>query len=280
MSVPSKECGRDLIKFMTGHYIPSGLPMSEGTRMHGQKEISDKKCLNWLAGTNDAWLVEAVERSSILGGFFARVISVRGRRDGSIRYADIEYPPDRDAVMADLRIRLEMYTKLKAAFVKTKQASAWYKDWYESHEYRPSPTDPLLEASFNRDDEMVHRLALLLTLSGMDNIPGYECEIPVTDTTFYDAVELWQTVQQGVPDTMRMAVATKESTDADMVADLIRRNNTIDHSTLLKRVGNHGLNATKLKVILLELEHERQTIKSDVEAVGHGKTKRVYRWLS
>lgn len=280
MSVPDAERGRELIKFMTGQYIPSGLQITEHTRMHGEKIIPKNRCFNWLAGTNDAWLVEAVERSSILGGFFARVLSVRGRRDGSIRHANITYPPDRDKVMANLLLRFEMYTKLRAQFVKTKDAAEWYQTWYESHEYRPSPTDPLLEASFNRDDEMVHRLALLLTLAEMDNIPGYECEIPVTSQTFYQAVELWQNLQQGVPETIRVASATRESTDVDTVGELIRRHSTIDHSTLLKRVGNHAINASRLKTILSELEYERQVIKSDVEAVGHGKTKRVYKWMT
>ena len=281
MSVPSKECGRDLIKFMTGHYIPSGIRMNEGTRMHGHKEVSGEKCFNWLAGTNDAWLIEAVERSSILGGFFARVISVRGRRDGSVRYAEIEYPSDREAVLRALRIRLEMYTKLKASFVKTEDATRWYKAWYESHEYRPSPTDALLEASFNRDDEMVHRLALLLKLSAMDDIPGYADAVIAVDTDyFFKAVEMWQGIQSGVPETMKAAVATRDTTDIDTVADLIKRHKLIDHTTLLRRAGNHGIHASRLKAILTELDTERKDVQTDVQSVGGGKTKRVYRWLT
>ena len=132
MSIPSKELGNDLIKFMTGHYVKSGIPMNEGTRMHGQKRLVDPM-LNWLAGTTDEWLTSSIEKDAIMGGFFARVLSVRGKRDGSVRYAEMVYPADRKAIKRKLHIRLEAYAKLQAEFIKTYDAAVFYKDWYESH---------------------------------------------------------------------------------------------------------------------------------------------------
>jgi len=124
MSVHSKEVGRDLIKFMTGNYIPSGMVMREGTRMHGGKKLPPNSILNWLAGTTDDLLVEAVEKSAVMGGFFARVLSVRGRRTGDVRYADMIFPPNHAQLRESLRLRLDTYSHLKARFVKTPEASA------------------------------------------------------------------------------------------------------------------------------------------------------------
>lgn len=235
-------------------------------------------CLNWLAGTTDDWLVEAVEKSAVMGGFFARVLSVRGRRSGDVRYAEIQYPPNYQEMRDALRLRLDTYAKMKACFVKTNAAAAYYKDWYESHEKRPSPTDQLMEAAFNRTDEMVHRLALLLKLSSMEDIPGYFTEVPVDVVYFQQAIQMWNEVLQGVPETLKQAAATRESSDVNLVGALLQRVKKLDHSNLLRRVSHYGMNADRVQRALRELEG-RQDVRLDVEAVGHGKTKRIYVWV-
>lgn len=278
MSIPSKELGKELIKFMTGHYIRSGLPSYEGTRMHGQKTIKDAS-LNWLAGTTDEWLTKAVDRDAIEGGFFARVLSVRGKRDGSIRYADMVYPADRDQVKRDLQTRVDTLTTLHAQFVKSKEATEYYKDWYESLDKRPSPNDKLMEPAFNRSDEMVHRLAMILKISSMEpqDIPGYFTDITIEQAFFEEAVAFWNSIMLDVPHTIRHAAATKESNEVENVADIIRRMKLIDHSTLLRRAGGRGMNAQQVRMGIQTLK-EREEIREDVEVTTPGHTKRVYVW--
>lgn len=245
--------------------------------MHGQKRLTDPM-LNWLAGTTDEWLTSSIEKDAIMGGFFARVLSVRGKRDGSVRYAEMEYPADRDKVRRGLHLRLESFARLNAEFVKTMDAVEFYKDWYESHEQRPSPTDPILEAAFNRTDEMVHRLAMLFKLSSLEDVPGYPCTIPVDVPQFKQAIATWNAMSIEVPETLRRAAATKDSAEVQSVSDLIRRNKQLDHSTLLKRAGNRGMNATQVKRALVELEERGDIAHPTYEPSGHGKTKRVYTW--
>lgn len=276
MSIPSKELGRELIKFMTGHYIPSLVPMQEGTRTHGNK-VLPPHCLNWLAGTTDEWLLQAVEKDAILGGFFARVLGVRGRRTGTTRCANITYPPDRDVIARHLQLRVEMYTTLKAQFIKSYEAMVYYNQWYEDYETRPTPTDPLLEAAFNRSDEMVHRLALILKLASMEDIPGYFTDIQIERPFFEEAVRLWESLMKGVPETVRRAVSTRESGDSDTIEEIVRLGRTIDHSSLLRKARNHGMNAERVKRALETLIQD-ESIVPDVIEVGRGKTKRVYVW--
>ena len=275
MSIPSKELGKELIKFMTGHYIRSTVPLREGTRTHGPK-VLPPLCLNWLAGTTDEWLLQAVEKDAILGGFFARVLGIRGRRTGTPRCANILYPADRKEVARQLKLRVEMYTTLRAQFIKSYEAILWYNQWYESYEVRPTPTDPLLEAAFNRTDEMVHRLAMILKLSSMDDIPGYFTDVQIEVEYFQEAARLWTALMEGVPETVRKAVSTRESGDADTLLEMIRRARTMDHSTLLRRARNHGMNAERVGRAIETLRQSEEVVL-DIESVGKGKTKRVYR---
>ena len=81
-----------------------------------------------------------------------------------------------------------------------------------------------------------------------------------------------------IPETIKRAASTKESEEVNNVADLIQRHKKIDHSTLLRRAGNRGLNADKVHRSVRELEG-RGDIKLDVEPVSHGKTRRIYVWI-
>jgi len=76
----------------------------------------------------------------------------------------------------------------------------------------------------------------------------------------------------------KRAAATRESDDVDVVAGLIQRHKKMDHSTLLRRTSNHGMNADRTVRALRDCEG-RGDVKLDVEATSHGKTKRVYIWI-
>jgi len=279
MAIPSKELGKELIKFMTGHYIRSGLTSYEGTRMHGQKTIKDPS-LNWLAGTTDEWLTKAVDRDAIEGGFFARVLSVRGKRSGDVRFADMVYPQDREQIRHVLQQRIEAYSTVTFQFTKSKEAAEYYKEWYESPTMRPSPNDKLMEPAFNRSDEMVHRLAMILKLSSMNEsmLPGYLTSVQIEQPFFEEAVKFWDGVLQDIPHTIRQAAATKESAEVENVAEIIKRLKVLDHSTLLRRCGSRGMNADQVKVALRTLT-EQLDVEAGVEQTAPGHTKRVYKWV-
>jgi len=277
MSIPSKELGNELIKFMTGHYIRSGLSMTEGTRTHGTKTLRDP-IINWLAGTTDDWLTQAVEKDAIMGGFFARVLGIRGQRAGSKRCANITYPSTYEETKRQLQARVEMYATMNVQFVKSEEATQFYDAWYENTHDRPDPTDPVMEPAFNRSDEMVHRIATVLKLSSMDDVPGYFTTLEIEQPYFQEAIQMWNSILRDVPETVRRAASTRESTDTDVVSDVIKRMGSVDHSTLLRRARNHGMNAARVKGALETLD-QSQEIKLDLEPVARGKTRRVYKWV-
>ena len=81
-----------------------------------------------------------------------------------------------------------------------------------------------------------------------------------------------------VPETLKRAAATRDSAEVETVSELIRRMKQVDHSTLLKRASNRGLNAAQVKRAVSELYERGEIAKPTYEPAGHGKTKLTYQW--
>jgi predicted ArsR family transcriptional regulator len=113
----------------------------------------------------------------------------------------------------------------------------------------------------------------------MEDVPGYPCTISVGIPQFEEAIQIWQAMTQDVPETIKRAAATRDSEDVETVADIIRRMKTIDHSTLLKRSGNRGLNADKVRRVIAELVDRGDINQPTYEPVGGGKTRKTYKWI-
>lgn len=271
------DLGHDLISFMTEFY--SGKPTGQdGTRGTGLVILQDA-CLNWCAGTTDEWLIRAVDRTAIEGGFFARVIAVRGRRNYKERYPQMTYPPDRDLVRDHLKWRVSQYALLRGGFQYTPAAQQLHDEWYMS---RAEPAESIEEPSFNRSDEMVFRLSLLLRLAEIDQVVddhGQSTMIsPYVDVChFHEALHLWDNLSADIPATMRKASATERSSLVDIVGEMIQKARLVDHSTLLKRVGNRGFDRQMLQVAIETLK-ERGEVQEDAPIKTAGRPRRVYRW--
>jgi len=271
------DLGHDLISFMTEYFGPKPIG-HDGTRGTGLVTLHDP-CFNWLAGTTDEWLIRAVDRDAIEGGFFARVIAVRGRRDYKERFPQIIYPDDRDEVREHLKWRVSQYALLRGGFQYTPAAQTLHDEWYMQ---RAEPVETLEEPSFNRSDEMVFRLSLLLRLSEIDLVVddhGQPALItPYVDVChFNEAVHLWNGLAADIPATMRKASATERSSIVDIVGEMIQKARIVDHSSLLKRVGNRGFDRAMLQAAIETLK-ERGEVTEDTPIKTAGRPKRVYRW--
>lgn len=263
-----KKMAEELIKFMTQIYLKPPVPITEKTRKWGKITLTDPN-MNWLAGSTEEWMVKALGGADAVGGgFFARVIAVRGRRDYATRYPEILYPEDVEEVREYLKWRVAEYTFLEGPFTMTDEATAYRREWYRK---RPAPQEQALEPSFNRADEMVHRLALLLRLAEIDS--RHEADRTVGLKHLEEAIELWDCVSQDVPHVARLAHATKESTEVEITAEFIRRKGYIGHSELLRKVGGRGMNKDMLKKAIETLV-DRGEIK---ESTG---VNRGYTWMS
>lgn len=274
-AIRAGDLGHDLVSFMTEYYTRKPIG-NDGTRATGLITLLEP-CFNWIAGSTDEWLIRAVDRDAIEGGFFARVISVRGRRNYTARCPSMQYPDDRADVIQHLKERVSGYARLKGSFHYTAEAKALHDAWYLA---RVEPQEALEEPAFNRADEMVYRLSLLIRLAQMDVtddslVHGHT----IGATHFQEALTLWDSLAAELPNTLRKASATERTASVDWVEETLKRNKAMDHSTLLKRASNRGMDRDLLRSAIETLK-EREVIHEEIIVQTGGRPRKVYRWKS
>jgi hypothetical protein len=278
-AIRAGDLGHDLISFFTEYYTRKPIGQ-DGTRGTGLVTISDP-CFNWLAGTTDEWLLRAVDRDAIEGGFFARVISIRGRRNYKERCPQIVYPVDRDEVRDYIRWRVSQYAQMKGGFTYTPEAQEAHDVWYME---RAEPMEAIEEPAFNRADEMVFRLSLLLRLAEIDGIVDDMAKPVVWEPTitlahFQEAVAMWDGLIQDLPDTIKKASATDRSTAVDRVGDMLKRLRVTEYSNGLRKAGNFGLDKDLFRSAVETLKERGELIEDEPVKTG-GRPKRILRWVN
>lgn len=268
--VAGKEQTDDLINFMTAIYKRPKYPITDGTRQHGQIMLQDP-CPNWLAGSTNSWLVKRISKQDIEGGFFARVMSIPGERSWDDRHHEIVFPDDYQEIRDHLAWRVAEYTWLEGPFPLTDKAKACHKDWYKALR---KPEDKLLLPAYHRADEMVYRLSLIMALGEIYN--RYD-ERAIDVQHIEEGIELWESVALELPGVLHLAASTIQTNHIDIIARFIKHRKVIEHSTLLKLVGNHGMNAHDFKKAIETLKG-REEITEEGALATNGRTKVVYRW--
>jgi len=278
-SIPAGDLGYSLISFMTEIYTCTKQPIQYGTRTHGVVEITDV-CPNWLAGTTDEWLRRSIPKDAIEGGFLARVFPITGKRDYSQRFPEILYPNDYIQVETHLGQRVKDYTWLTGGFTLTEEARVFQRAWYKGS---IEPDDPKLLPSYNRANEMVYRLSLLLRLSELEReaprqIEWHPEERYIELRHFKEAVSMWDAVlYYDIPGVHSRASSTMETTDVDIAARFIKRLKEVDHTVLLQRVHHYGIHRLRLKAALDTLKERGDIVSTRVDG-GSGRLKWVHTW--
>jgi len=278
-SIRPGDLGYDFIAFLTEIYTRKKQPIQDGTRMSGVIEITEA-CPNWIAGTTDEWLRRSIPKDAIEGGFLARVFPITGKRDYSKRYPEMLYPRDYTQVKAHLGQRVRDYTWLSGGFTLTEEAREFQRGWYK---HDKEPDDPKLIPSFNRANEMVHRISLLLKLSEMERAVPQEAEWYTEERSiearhFKEAVQMWDGVlHHDIPNVHENVSATMETTDVDIAARFIKRRGTMDHTILLQRVYHSGMGRKRLLEAVATLK-DRGDIEASRVSGGGNRFKWVYTW--
>lgn len=269
------ELAFDLITMMTSMFMRPPF-LIDGTRTRGYVKLIEP-CINWIAGTTDEWLVKSIPRDAIEGGFWARVLSVRGQRNHAIRYPTIQYPEDYEAVKAHLKERVEALTWLEGGYRLSEEAQVWHDQWYMK---RIAPAEKLYDPAFNRGDEMVYKLALLLALAdwpGSFDTGGISNHEPIIEIKHLEeAVELWDGLVWDLPETIKVSAASPETGDMKVVQDVLDRAGTMERTPLMRKVSSYGLNKERLDAAIVSLL-DQETIKEEkYPSAGIRGYKRVY----
>ena len=251
----------DLIKTMSELY--GGKTMDEGTRTHGQIHI-ERPCINWLACSTREWLFQAVSREAIMSGFFARIFYVEAEYDLNKRFVDGIYPADWDEVVEHLHARLTTLTHVEGQFTLAADAQEIRATWYG---LRPSETDIVHIPQWKRHDDMILKVAMLMSLAE-------DIDLMIKRHHYEWAKKFVLTLTRGGKKLVKRAAVTPEGEALELVRGTIQKFGEISRSRLLKAVGNYGITKDPLNEIIATLAQQK-VIKT--QTVVGGAT--IYKWI-
>jgi len=273
-SLRTGEHGWELISFMTELYIPPPYPYHDGTRTAGQVTLMDP-LLNWLAGSTEQWLKRVVPTDAMEGGFFPRIVTVRGQRDHAHRYPKILLPDDYQEVRDHLLWRVSGYTWLQGPMCLTAEAALRREQWYREV---AAPTATESDPVFNRRDEMIHRFAALHALADYQALQRTPTVPPPIELAHVDsAIESWEWVMGEVPKTLRLSKVTPKAEMVEYVRGVIQRLQRVARSELLRKVGGRGITARELDECLSTLIQREEVSRSEVEG-PYLRKRETYTW--
>lgn len=234
------------VKSMTNWYNPTTVNFQERTRMHGEKQ-HPPPCINWLAGTTPEWLGECVSESSMMSGFFGRVVGVKGEYDWNNRVHDpmAFQPPDYDDIMFYLCSRIDALTKIPpdSEFAISDKAYAIDEDWYMG---RPAPSEALIPF-FRREHDLCLKIAMLLSLCRSQTLR-------IEDKDILQAQDMVKIARQDMPFIVEEASSNRFGKARTVVLRYIQETNGWRSKTeLLRKVDKRRMKAAELNEILDEL---------------------------
>jgi hypothetical protein len=235
-----------LVKQFTELYTGSTLGIRESTRTSGTRRLQPGEvCINWISGSTQAWLVQAIPPDAISGGFFGRMVVVPAEYNFDVRYPRPILPPDWEALRTALRTRLHVLSCLGGPFEMTPEAAESEVAWYLG---RPEPSDPDLAAAWKRQHDFMLKLAMLLTLAdGPD--------LTITAPTLAQAQRLSDHAVSKMPQVLSVSQMTEATRGLPLARAFLARyaGGTVPHRVLLKHLTNKGLDARAIQMAMQTL---------------------------
>ncbi len=263
MSLGSGPLADAFVKNVTELYTGGDYLLREGTRTHGPVTVRGH-CINWLAGSTEAWLKDSVTKDAIEGGFFARIVTINASYQLDKRVFQPRYPEDIEEVEAHLYARVKQMTHLAGEFLVTPSARKIEEQWYTQ---RPAPDDEAMIPAWKREHDLVLKLAMLLCLADGGHLMLEPAHLVM-------AQRLSKQAHKHIPKLLQLASQTPETAGLKMVEAYIQKTEQVQHSQLLRHVSNRGINAEQLRQAISTLLGQR---KVKAERTSKGAT--VYVWM-
>lgn len=259
MAIGEGDQAKSFIKHMTELY-EGDYEFQEETRTRGHYRISDP-CVNWLAASTPDWLVGSVSRNDLRSGFFARVQPVWGVKSEQ-RYPEPILPPRAEEAWHGLAGRLNYITTLGGAFQTSPQAVKTHRQWY-LHRPRPPKEEGTLPY-WERQNDIVWKLAMLFSL----------CRAPdmvIRAVDLQRAIDYSETIRKTVPELQEYTYQNEHTDQRDFVLTLLHRMGGVaQHSQLLRKLSNRGVNAKTFETLIETLVGERRIVVKQRKSPGRG----------
>jgi len=244
---------------LTDLYTSSTVPTTEGTRQWGSVTISGH-CINWLAGSTSQWLRRSLSPDAILSGFFGRVIAVEGTYVTD--WTESRYDANYTTIIKQVHVHLSRIATLSGAYTVTDDASDVRKQWLE---HRDVPDDEFLRPAYQRDDDLLMKLSVILSAGESDSRV-------IERRHLARARSLVAEARASLPMLVNLAHTTTQSDGLGATMVLLRRTGYMMHTQLVKILAKRGITAELLRKYITTLEQADQVI---THTTARGK---AYEW--
>lgn len=242
------------VKVMTGFYKrDANLPWRKET-VAGATAAIEKGQVNWLVGTTKEWMIEAIPPDVIQGGFAGRIACVYiQERQARKRVWEPKAPPDFDEIHDHLAMRFERLTRLSGVFVRSERARQLEQHWYET---RPDPSDERLIPTWNRQHDLLLKIAMVLSLCEAEDLKIRRHHMAAAQkmaATSYKAAQQLLVAASSSPETRRL----------DQVRELVKQAGSLQSTTLMRMASSRGIPRFDLLTCLdtLKAGHEIENVK-------------------
>lgn len=235
----------DFVRHFTGWY-EGAEDIIDFTRMYGEKYIEGLLLINWLAASTLEWVIDSVTEQAIESGFFGRVCGVYCQRKTKVP-SDPWYPPNNNQTFDYLVAYVEHLTELEGPVGVSPDARQVYKTWYDN---RPQPQLPSLMPFWERQDDLVYKLAQLLAV-------GDHYKMTIDAVHMADAIALTDWLLQVLPYLVEHAHRGRgeAAVQVQWVADWFRRapDAWVSRAPLVRDASKRGILAPQLNQIIATL---------------------------
>lgn len=252
----------DFVKLMTKIYAGSVIPFDTGTRTHGHVKVTDP-CITWLAGSTEEWMIESVTGKTLQSGFGSRVVFVKAEYNNK-RLRRAKYPSDYQQVWDHIVARLMMLRMITGKFYMTPDAEKEEDQWYMN---RKRPTDERLMPSWKREQDMMLKTAMLLSLA--DGGP-----LVIQAHHIKRAVQTCKSVKSHLNKVINLASQTTFTSITAQIETIIKGEKEIGHSVLYNKMRGRGIDKRSLREGVDALRQEKLIVDDFTDTGG-----RIYRWV-
>lgn len=226
---------------LTDLYTYSPVAIVEGTRQWGSVTIPEC-CINWLAGSTSQWLRRSLSPDAILSGFFGRVVAVEGTyTEGQ---AESQYPGNMTQLAQQCAQHLQRISILSGECQITDEAQDVCEQWLHSREV---PDDEFLRPAYQRDKDLLMKLAMILSVAESDKLVIERTHIARARTLVAEA-------RASLPMLVNLAHATSQSDGLGSTMSLLKRSGYMTQANLLKVLAGRGVTAEMLRKYICTLE--------------------------
>lgn len=265
-SVNTGEHASAFVRYMTGLYTPSPVPFKKGTITGKLLTVPANACINWLAGTDISWLIDALTATEIKGGFLRRFVCVPEKYNLDRRFTRPLYPADRERIGQYLRARLSDLLEQSGQMVLTTAAAEIEDRWYRD---RPAPSEELMVPTWRYQHDLIYKLGMVCAKARDPRaryIEAYDWE---------RATRLAAVAERGASVVIHHANLNRDSQKTETVRGAIKAAGQIGRVALLRRT---GLPVPDLNDALRDLVELGQVIAQRVPHT-HGPATFRYVWL-